>query len=417
MATFYKALETGIPNNGRRVKIDFSQSASPHDRTRQPRGNTNDGTRDIGTSQAPVLLFRGLDPLSGPQAILQAMKSSAGPGKEGAKGMKRIILIKDKYTLSSFGFAFVEFVDVASSSAVLAAIMSPQIHPTGFRISDKPVSASWAHPYSFQPPEDIMIRDEACITSSLSLGGVEGSWVRYWDESTTVAVLEFQIEQPAASAQQPSKEKKKKDKAKDNAQQAASAPSLLPISSKPVTLSFNKVKTAGATNTPISLGFSADDSKESDDAEPHEDPSKPHAVKKVAPLASNKKTTNNINKWNQVQGALTASLSAPKSTPAPVQQTPSEVPEPAAPLPVEVEFEFSDLKAFSCLLCSRQFKTIEQLKRHNKESDLHKARIICHLGSVCSSWLTCAFYGLFCVLQHYRRTSRTRVYVKLRGSR
>lgn len=71
----------------------------------------NDGTRDIGNSQAPVLLFRGLDPLSGPQAIHQAVKHSAGFGKDGTKGMKRIILIKDKTTLSSFGFGFVEFVD------------------------------------------------------------------------------------------------------------------------------------------------------------------------------------------------------------------------------------------------------------------------------------------------------------------
>ena len=40
------------------------------------------------------------------------MKLSAGPGKDGAKGMRRIILIKDKVTMASWGFAFVEFVDV-----------------------------------------------------------------------------------------------------------------------------------------------------------------------------------------------------------------------------------------------------------------------------------------------------------------
>lgn len=99
-----------MPHNGRRVKIDFSQSASPSDRRRGPL-NTNDGTRDIGNTQAPVLLFRGLDPLSGPQAIAQAMKNSSGIGNEGAKGMRRILLIKDKVTLGSWGFAFVEFVD------------------------------------------------------------------------------------------------------------------------------------------------------------------------------------------------------------------------------------------------------------------------------------------------------------------
>lgn len=109
-AAFYKAIETGVPHNGRKVKIDYSQSANPHDRSR--RQNLNDGTRDIGNSQAPVLLFRGLDPLSGPQAISQALKVCAGPGKDGAKGMKRIIVIKDKVTMASFGFAFVEFVDV-----------------------------------------------------------------------------------------------------------------------------------------------------------------------------------------------------------------------------------------------------------------------------------------------------------------
>jgi len=40
------------------------------------------------------------------------MKTSSGPHKEGARGMKRIILVKDKTTLASWGFAFVEFVDV-----------------------------------------------------------------------------------------------------------------------------------------------------------------------------------------------------------------------------------------------------------------------------------------------------------------
>ena len=43
-----------------------------------------------------------------------------------------------------------------------------------------------------------------------------------------------------------------------------------------------------------------------------------------------------------------------------------------APLPIEQDFEFSDTAAVTCLLCARQFKTLDQLKRHNKESDLHK---------------------------------------------
>ncbi|KAG6879954.1 hypothetical protein C0992_008888 [Termitomyces sp. T32_za158] len=212
---YYKALETGTPHNGRRVKIDYSQSASPHDRGRFNRGNLNDGTRDIGNTQGPVLLFRGLDQLSGPQAIYQAMLYSSGPAMQGAKGMKRIILIKDKVTMASFGFAFVEFVDVASASAVLAATMSPSIHPAGFRISDRPVAASFAHPYSFQPVTDFLQRDDACLQSSMSLGGVQDTWVRYWDENSTVAVLEFKVEEPAQTAQLAERKKEKKKKSKD----------------------------------------------------------------------------------------------------------------------------------------------------------------------------------------------------------
>lgn len=87
--------------------------------------------------------------------------------------------------------------------------MSPQIHPSGFRISDRPVAASFAHPYSFQPVTDFLSRDDACLASSPSLGGAEGAWVRYWDENSTVAVLEFKVEEPAQPAP-PTREKKEK---------------------------------------------------------------------------------------------------------------------------------------------------------------------------------------------------------------
>lgn len=384
-AAFYKALESGIPHNGRRVKIDYSQSATPHDKGRLTRGNLNDGTRDIGNAQSPVLLFRGLDPLSGPQAIYQAMLSSSGPGKEGAKGMRRIILIKDKVTMASFGFAFVEFVDVQTASTILAATMSPQLHPSGFRISDRPVAASFAHPYSFQPVTDFLSRDEACLTSTLSLGGVEGTWVRYWDESSTVAVLEFKVDEPAHPTTQ-SKDKKEKKKAKGDAESHPKAPpflpSALPISDKPVTLSFSKgpVKSsvAGPNKLPV-LGFSLDDASNDDGHdETNSEPNKPLAVKKVAPLIASKKTANNINKWNQVQeelaqDTLPIAVSAPPKSAVSTSAAPPTIRASVeAPSETEVEFEFSDATSLMCLLCARQFKTSEQLKRHNKESELHK---------------------------------------------
>lgn len=101
-----------------------------------------------------------------------------------------------------------------SASATLAATMSPKIHPSGFRISDRPVATSFAHPYSFQPIADLMIRDEACIPSSVGLGGEEDTLVRYWDEGSTIAQLEFQVEQPVQPLPVQTKERKEKKKTK-----------------------------------------------------------------------------------------------------------------------------------------------------------------------------------------------------------
>ncbi|KAK0210530.1 hypothetical protein DFS33DRAFT_1370964 [Desarmillaria ectypa] len=374
-AAFYKALETGAPHSGRRVKIDYSQSATPHEKGRFNRGNVNDGTRDIGNSQAAVLLFRGLDPLSGPQAIHQAMRSSSGPGKDGAKGMRRIILIKDRVTMASFGFAFVEFTDVQSASVVLAATMSPQIHPSGFRISDRPVAASFAHPDSFQPIDNVMLRDDACIPSSLVLGGVEGTWVRYWDDSSTLAMLEFQVAQPAPAVQTV-KERKEKKKAK-----VQPAPSTLPVSDKPVTLSFSKGPAKAAASTvkkSVASAFASDDASD-DQQDGDED------LLNVSRRGFDNQTASNINKWNQVQEELSQDVSARLPSVLATTSTTdatgsaaqaSSAPTQANTTPTLTEFEFSDVSAMSCLLCARQFKSVDQLKRHNKESDLHKARVL-----------------------------------------
>jgi RNA-binding protein 5/10 len=53
-----------------------------------------------------------------------------------------------------------------------------------------------------------------------------------------------------------------------------------------------------------------------------------------------------------------------------VSRVPSRAP---SPQPVEAELEFSDTNALTCLLCARAFKSLDQLKRHNKESELYKA--------------------------------------------
>jgi hypothetical protein len=252
-----------------------------------------------------------------------------------------------------------------------------------------------------------MLRDETAIPSSLNLGGVENTFVKYWDESATVALLEFTVEEPVpVAAAAATKEKEKKKKVKDDATKKPPAPSALPVSGKPVMLNF---KTGAVNNKPsvslsgpkapppLSLGFSVEDfaAGDEDAPAPAVEDDKVTATKKVAPLITSKKTANNIQKWTQVQEELKegsiAQASAPRvslsvpnteepSTHLPNCQVPASHPpvvsngpsRVATPDPVEVEFEFSDTIAITCLLCARQFKIIEQLKRHNKESDLHK---------------------------------------------
>ena len=114
----------------------------------------------------------------------------------------------------------------------------------------------------------------------------------------------------------------------------------------------------------------------------------------MPPMIASKKVVNNINKWNQAQDGF--------------GETGKDIVEPATNSAIRVrigswivfcsdpelfffkqsnspdaenEFEYSDLKAMTCLLCSRQFKSVDQLKRHNKESDLHKVRPL-RLGQV-----------------------------------
>ncbi|KAI5124032.1 hypothetical protein M0805_003863 [Coniferiporia weirii] len=388
-AAFRKAEETGAQHAGRRVKIDYSQSANTAGQSRRGPHFSNDGTRDIGNAQAAVLLFRGLDPLSGPAAIAQAMMSSEGNGKEGAKGMKRILLIKDKATMASWGYAFVEFVDVQAASTVLAATMSPQIHPNGFRISDRPVAASFAHPYSFQPIADQLYQDDSCVSSSLGLGGVEGTWVKYWDEASTVAVMDFKVEEPerkqhTVSAKEKREKERKKPKASGETSATPSVASALPVSNKPVTLNFNKTGFIAKSTSTVPVAsqaaflFSANEENEADDdtfghkslGSTADDKAK--QSQKIPPMIASRKVVSNITKWNQVQDELSNVFQPPIDPP--VTRT-TDIKAVALVPDTEVELEFSDTKAMICLLCSRQFKSMEQLKRHNKESELHKRNL------------------------------------------
>jgi RNA recognition motif-containing protein len=89
--------------------IDMTPSSPPKSLT-QKAWVYNDGTGDIGDSPSQFLLVRGLD------TMLQEETIAKGMAKLGSEP-KRVLLIRDRKTQVSWGFAFVEYQDVSVTNS------------------------------------------------------------------------------------------------------------------------------------------------------------------------------------------------------------------------------------------------------------------------------------------------------------
>lgn len=65
----------------------------------------NDGSQDIATTPSQFLLLRKLDHLTTEELIVKGMAKLQVP-------IVRVLLIRDRMTRQSWGFAFVEYADV-----------------------------------------------------------------------------------------------------------------------------------------------------------------------------------------------------------------------------------------------------------------------------------------------------------------
>ncbi|GAA5983876.1 hypothetical protein JCM10908_005959 [Rhodotorula pacifica] len=180
------------PDDGMRIKINYSQktggwrddqgaSARLSEDQRTTTGAAtqgfymNDGTRDIGTTPGSILLLRGLDPLTTESEIATALTRVGGrAGQEVARGgLKKVMLVKDRASRSSWGFAFVQLADTRLATDVLASAFNPQFHPAGFRVRNSIVAASFSHENSFIP---------LYSPSPWSFRGDGGAQLAYWDD-------------------------------------------------------------------------------------------------------------------------------------------------------------------------------------------------------------------------------------------
>jgi RNA-binding protein 5/10 len=92
--------------------------------------------------------------------------------------------------------------------------MSRELHPEGFRISDRPIASSFANKAAFTTLSPHELRDEACVFGSQAVGGTPGVFAKYWDDSTIVNEKTFQYEEPNKK-ETTVKEKKKKKKERE----------------------------------------------------------------------------------------------------------------------------------------------------------------------------------------------------------
>ena len=131
----------------------------------------------------------------------------------------------------------------------------------------------------------------------MALGGLEDAYVKYWDEGSMIAVLEFEVEQSSKSGQEQASKEKKEKKKKGlpsvscdffpltptiktvTTQDIPKEATVLPLLDKPVTLSFNKG--GPSTNRPALAGEDGQDTSLSGSAKYFSVPS----ASKMAPVS------------------------------------------------------------------------------------------------------------------------------------
>lgn len=98
--------------------IDINDDQSPRSYSYNPAAdsnasNINDGARDIGGTPTSILLLRGLDPISTEKEIAQHLQHIPDPSQTVLpESIRKVMLIKDRLSRASWGYAFVQFSDV-----------------------------------------------------------------------------------------------------------------------------------------------------------------------------------------------------------------------------------------------------------------------------------------------------------------
>jgi len=144
------------------LTVDVIPSSPPKSLT-QKAWVYNDGTGDIGDIPSQFLLIRNLDTMIQEETIAKGLAKLEAP-------VKRILLIRDRKTKVSWGFAFVEYPDSSLSKKAFEKYETYKV----FKIEKSKVKISYCHPGVFVP-----VYDDAVSYSFKTAGGIS---IAYWDE-------------------------------------------------------------------------------------------------------------------------------------------------------------------------------------------------------------------------------------------
>ncbi|KAF9954927.1 hypothetical protein BGZ72_004155 [Mortierella alpina] len=357
----------------------------------------NVGARDIGSVPNSVLVVTDLPSMVNETGLWNAL-ATLGP-------LVRVMLAKDRQSRISWGFCFAEYADVKS-----AAVALEKADSGSFTIQKKPVEVHYAHHGSFIP---------AYAPTQWTIAyGSEGQLAIYWDEQAFLSVysdpsavkLTSKATQGTSSKSTPKTEDKdeldafyaamgdvlKADpsfKTNDavfsvpatsashtNSSVPASAPAPAPVvqdlPALPTTAKMDKVQLAG-----IAAAQAAEQLARTEDKK-----RKAGQVSSIGIGGGGKKVSIQLQKWSTKQVELQSgeghapapqqALESGKATTAPQSfSQPSQGQELLDFAKYEPD-ELLDLKQVACLLCQRRLKSLQDLRKHQELSDLHKKNLL-----------------------------------------
>ncbi|KAF9101972.1 hypothetical protein BGX29_005097 [Mortierella sp. GBA35] len=364
----------------------------------------NMGVRDIGTVPNSILVVTDLPPLVNESGLWNAL-TLLGP-------LVRVMLAKDRQSKISWGFCFAEYTDIKG-----AAMALEKANTQPFTIQKKLVEVHYAHRGSFIP---------AYAPTQWTIDfGSEGQLAIYWDEQAYLSVYAS----PEAASRVPGT-LRLKSVPSTATKAAASATDELNafyaimgdvLQSEPTGSAGSSIfalpptfRETGAAVVPLpapvvpelpSLPTTAKIDKAQLDgiaaAQAAEQLAKVEEKKRKAGQASigigggGKKVSIQLQKWSNKQVELKTGEAAPTfhgmdhetssssslsassapSIPLPPRES-SLAAHPRQQDPIYDPDELLDLKINACLLCQRRLKSLQDLRKHQSLSELHKKNLL-----------------------------------------